>query len=693
MEEILSKSTIGSRRRAGLASLSTVAMVGALCVAGAGAASAATPTGLSADNAPNVTQGATNQAAGDLNYAFVNNYTTGATVTFTLPTYGCDTAAHVAQDIEFASVPTVTVAKDDAAQTSTPPAVTTTLGSSSTQCATAGIQDQVTVHFGAPSTGTATDEFDLKVTNVAYNVGSDTPTGGVVVSSAQTGITVPAVSNTAVNAKVVNTSFVLIPKKSATPNSSANTLGTATFTESTAGAYFPAGATTQVDLALSDGTYTTGVTPNITVPAGYTVCKDALCAATGAPATTGSPTTYSFWVKAPATAVKAVVSVSGLQVDTNSDRVTITVTPTVGASTGDAVPVLNVVKQDRFGGVDRYATAATIFNKSGAQGSSCPPIFCEGGNQAAAVISGGELFPDALSANYLASEVNTGTLLTKHNALSPAARQQLLNRGIDTVFITGGTAAVSQAVQDEIAALHVSGQPLNANIQVIRLGGADRYATNRAINAYQLNGNQPTVIMAAGTAPYDSLAAGPVIYNNGYPLVLTNGQNLNHGEVGQLNDFNAKNVVIVGGTSVVSQAVQDQLTAAGFHVVRIAGANRYETATQIATWASEGLDSTDAVLGSNQNLTDNDTFITNGQGFADALTGGPLAGQWGSPLVLSRDASTVGSALASYLDTKGEYNSCSNGTVTDLNALGLQAATTNAMMREAAADIGYTPCN
>ena len=145
--------------------------------------------------------------------------------------------------------------------------------------------------------------------------------------------------------------------------------------------------------------------------------------------------------------------------------------------------------------------------------------------------------------------------------------------------------------------MHVGNDTNEPYIKVIRLGGADRYATNKKINTSQLV-NSSIAIMAAGTAPYDSLAVGPIVYHgtgtgvgsHGYPLVLTNGSNLNNGEETQLQNMNANTVVIVGGLAVVSQAVEDQLKADGYNVVRLAGATRYATAAAIATWGTEGYD-------------------------------------------------------------------------------------------------------
>jgi putative cell wall-binding protein len=680
MEEILSKS-INARRR-GLAVVATTALVAGATFAGAGAAYAATP-GLTAESQPNVTQGAANQPAGDLTYGFPNVFATNSTVEFRVDSDNCATQAGIDAAIEFADTPAVTITRDNAASTGRIPTYTTTLGSSSPACATAGIQDVVTVTLTQPNSGgLPADQFDINMSSIEYNVGIATPTGAVDVTATPTGIT-GAIADTDSNAKVVNTSVTFMPRLSAEPNTDNNPLGTATFKETSKGAFFPEGCT-EVNLDLSGGNFTAGVTPTISVPTGYTVYKDAGCTTAGTPATDGSAD-YTFYVKAPAAASQpsnATVTVTGLKADTNGVE-TIYATPTVGGTAGDAMDVLNVVYQDRTGGDDRYATAAKIFNEAG---------FGSGN----AVLSGGELFPDALSANFLATEHGTGTLLTRANSLSPAAKKALLDNGIDTVYITGGYTAVSKAVEDEVAGLHIGGSPIAPQIQVVRLGGADRYATNRKINTDSLSGTYDTAILAAGTAPYDSLAVGPIVYNQDYPLVLTNGTALNHGEEAQFQNAGVKNVVIVGGEAVVSKAVADQLKADGYNVFRIAGANRYATAAAIATWGSEGLDlngdkDTSDLLEGSQGLTDWTTFITNGLGFADALSAGPLAGSWGSPLLLARDANTVGADLASYLGDKPVGTTSNGQQIGDLWALGLQAATTSSMMKEAAADIGPMP--
>jgi len=699
MEEILSKSTIGLRK----VGISTLAVAMSLGVAGvtAGAANAADGTLTGPANPPHVTQGLSNQAAGDVSYEFVNNFQTNSTITFTVgdanapstDPNNCATQAGIDSAVGFSAKPTVGLTTTDGnnnGQSARIPSYTITMGSVDPTCATVGIQDKVTITLTQPSSGDAADDLVLDLSDIAYNVGKSAGVGNVTVHAAAVGTTTPNPASVT-NAVVVNKSFMFVPRTSAEPSTTGNALGTGTYSESTPGAYFAAGDNT-VTLTLAGATFTAGVKPTITVPSGYTV-SSATGGNDGAPTTTAGAT-YVFHVTAPnpLPSTPATLTISGLEADAPGAVGTATLTSAVkqgaaGPTSTDTAQVLNVVNQARTGGDDRYSTAANLFNGE------------FGNNVNSVVLSGGELFPDALSANYLAGELGTGTLLTRAGQLSQPARQAIIDNYISRVYITGGTAAVSQAVQDELTSMHVGDNPNGSFIQVIRLGGANRYETNAKINRNNLSAHN-TVVMAAGTAPYDSLAVGPIVYNNSnnnngnqYPLILTNGSNLNNGEVSQLNDFGAQNIVIVGGTAVVSQAVQDELVKDGYNVVRVAGATRYETAADIATWATEGFDangdgntSNDGVVDSAQGFTSTETNITNGLGFADALSAGPVAGSEGEPVLLAQNTNTVGSALASYLGGKTVGNTA--GDIATLRALGLTAATSNSMMKDAAADIG-----
>src|ERR1019366_5470552 len=210
------------------------------------------------------------------------------------------------------------------------------------------------------------------------------------------------------------------------------------------------------------------------------------------------------------------------------------------SSTGHsgAVEVAFAGLATREGGADRYATAAQLFNTTFGSGVVVA-------NRATiAVVALGSNFPDALSATYLASTNATGVLLTDGNILPSSTQQVLTNGSITTVYIAGGLAAISQNVQNAIQALHVGNT--RSTLNVIRIAGADRYATNAQVD---LNGGVSattgtTAIIATGEKFADALAAGPAIAKSKYPLILTTSGTLATQALSTINALGIKSVVI-----------------------------------------------------------------------------------------------------------------------------------------------------
>lgn len=283
-----------------------------------------------------------------------------------------------------------------------------------------------------------------------------------------------------------------------------------------------------------------------------------------------------------------------------------------------------------------------------------------------------------MSASYLAGQLGTGTLLTAPTALSSQARSAILSSFVDTVYITGQTGAVSLAVQNEIEAMHVHGDSTKAFIVVNRLGGSNRYLTNKAINEDTLVPSD-TVLLATGEDFPDALALGPIAYRNTFPLILTRGKTLGANEIAQLGDFNPTEVIIAGGVGVVSPAIATDLAARGYTVTRLWGTDRTLTAQAVASWAT--LTTTAA-----QNFDSFETYIARGDDFADALAAGPVAGINQNVVVLTKTLTTLGVGIPGYLDTKvvgTEYDQ-----VGTLHALGQTGAVSVAIMKAAAATVG-----
>jgi hypothetical protein len=172
-----------------------------------------------------------------------------------------------------------------------------------------------------------------------------------------------------------------------------------------------------------------------------------------------------------------------------------------------------------------------LFNQTGTPGSAT------GTSQAATTVSAankcatcrsaflvsGTNFPDALAGGVRSYSRGIPMILTDPAALSPEARQTLRDLQTQQVYILGGTAAVSQAVQDELVKATQDG---GLGLAVARISGADRLQTAVAIHSWAtrlasntslpgstvgaanpFTANVTTVLLARGDTFPDSLSA------------------------------------------------------------------------------------------------------------------------------------------------------------------------------------------
>ena len=322
---------------------------------------------------------------------------------------------------------------------------------------------------------------------------------------------------------------------------------------------------------------------------------------------------------------------------------------TVAFATAVGVPT-------RLGGEDRYDTSASI----AAQAANCSEW---------AVIASGENFPDALSANYLAGAIDTGVandivpvLLVRTDSIPPSILTYLHNAGVKHVEIVGGGAAVSFAVSTALESTlatrcqfdspNSTTQPVEGQmITVQRIAGADRYETNRlAVNAGSalvpstranvsvkfLTPAKKTAIVATGSSFADALSAGPLAYEQ-FPLILTDGSVLSANAQATLQNNDITQVIIVGGTSAVSTGVQSSIEALGITSVRLAGADRFATATAIADFdrAAGASAPTAGPYDGGRGHAGPGAYLANGITFPDALSAAPYVADFNGQLVLT----------------------------------------------------------
>jgi putative cell wall-binding protein len=680
-------------RRTGAASLVAAVTAGVTLIATAGSAFALTVTAYRLDPASAMTTvnpGNTAAAAGSTQISLPNTgVSIGNTIVLKLEGAGVNQTL-TNEGVGFAVAPTITVSGPfttsfgAVAGTSTDvtPTFTTALGSSAGAATTLGIKDEDTITFTNSSSGTVGDFYTIEVAGVTLKVGSAAVNGVVQVhpyvsdggASLAGAITVATVSNTS----------AALTEVSAAPSSTA-TLNTLTLSEVTAGALLPtAGSPHNIVLTLAGtgatGTFVTTVTPTVTVPAGYTVGTIVVAA--------GSITIP---VSTPTTALAAVVTVAGIQVTVGATTGVLNLTATTGTVWGSAVAAVGVLNQSRVGGTDRYATAGLLFGS--------PLGTYTGGTNSVAVIASGANFPDALSANYLAAGLNAGAgtrvLLTDPNVLPQPTTQALITGSIKTVFLVGGTAAISTNVSNAIAAMHVGNNNANAFINVIRVAGADRYATNNQVDLYNGASSGHTAIVAVGSNFADALSVAPAVVSKKYPLVLTDGAALSSSAQSSLVNLGITNVIIVGGTSALSATVEASIKALGITInYRIAGADRTLTAQMIATWETTTAGTQAFAATSSYALLNGLGFskasadVARGDGFADALAAGTVAGAVVTavvapvvanavPILLTGDPNTLGAGIPAFLSGK----SATLGTVTFLGLTSaVSVATANAVI-------------
>ncbi|MHB1135796.1 MAG: SpoIID/LytB domain-containing protein [Coriobacteriia bacterium] len=181
------------------------------------------------------------------------------------------------------------------------------------------------------------------------------------------------------------------------------------------------------------------------------------------------------------------------------------------------------------------------------------------------------------------------------------------------------------------------------NPKSVRIAGTDRYDTALKV-AQRLGASAGVVIVASGTAPADALAAsslagatagaaGSLAY---VPVLLTPGNELDSRVQDWIAASGATKVYIVGGTSVVSSAVEAELRKTGTVSVvdRLAGVDRYGTAREIALEVKR------------LNPSVNRAIVVNGVDFADAVAASSFAFAGKLPIIPVRPNSVPADSAA-----------------------------------------------
>lgn len=264
----------------------------------------------------------------------------------------------------------------------------------------------------------------------------------------------------------------------------------------------------------------------------------------------------------------------------------------------------------RIGGDDRYHTAVNISQKGW---DTSTVVF----------LARGDNYADALAGVPLAYRNAAPILLTRPDALPAVTRDEIERLQADQIVILGGTAAVSGAVERDL-------QDLGA--AVYRIGGANRFDT-AALIAARFPSSTGAILVYGYNFP-DALAAAAYAAREDYPILLTDTDQLPPETLAALD--NSSYVFVVGGERVISDKIFMELWVdLAKHPVRISGADRYDTAVELAMHFSPP----------SKNM-----YGATGLDFPDAITGAVLAARNQTGVLLLREplADTVEQYIQNY---------------------------------------------
>jgi N-acetylmuramoyl-L-alanine amidase len=215
-------------------------------------------------------------------------------------------------------------------------------------------------------------------------------------------------------------------------------------------------------------------------------------------------------------------------------------------------------------------------------------------------------------------------------SITNAEIQQALECGIEgmppvdepfaSVFRSAPAEFYEGLSRDNLATLNLQAVE-GDGFRLAAIQGNDRYQTAAAVTqqAYPEPEQSQWAIIAGGNGWPDALAATALAGVLDCPILLTGRDAIPEATVMELRRLGAENVIIVGGTAVVSEAAQTVLTDGGSRQVRrLAGADRYGTAESIYSY---GLTLN---VGGSRAWADS-AIVASGISFADALSVAPVA--------------------------------------------------------------------
>lgn len=263
----------------------------------------------------------------------------------------------------------------------------------------------------------------------------------------------------------------------------------------------------------------------------------------------------------------------------------------------------------RVVGADRIATAIAVSQRSWPDAEQV-------------IVATAWNFPDALAGSALSAALDAPILLSDPATLRADVSEEVRRLSPRRITVLGGSAAIDDAVVSALGSV----------APVRRLAGRDRFETAAAVADEVGPSGSGDVVLALGSAPDvqrawpDALSAASLTGTADQPpLLLTQPDRLPEATMQALTRLRhgEGRVHLLGGTSSISAEVEQQLSALGHTVHRVAGPDRYQTSLDTATTALRRHDTNPRPV-----------VLATGATFADGLAAGALTAHLDATFVL-----------------------------------------------------------
>ncbi len=191
---------------------------------------------------------------------------------------------------------------------------------------------------------------------------------------------------------------------------------------------------------------------------------------------------------------------------------------------------------ERWAGPDRFSTSSTISAQSFAPGVST------------VYIASGRVYTDALSGAPVAGKTDSPVLLVDTTAIPSTIAAELRRLQPGRIVVMGGVNTISDGVVRALDDFTTG--------PVLRVAGADRFATSAAISTGNYGPGVPVVYVASGRVFPDALSGAPVAGMTRGPILLVDTTTVPKVVGAEIDRLQPQRIVVLGGPNTVSESVR-----------------------------------------------------------------------------------------------------------------------------------------